>query len=752
MNTPHAPGLSRRSFLKFSALAGGGLLLGLYSKSSLLNAAEVGRPTPATLGDFSPNLFVRISPDGTVTIICHKPEVGQGISTALPMLVAEELDADWTRVKIDNTQFNPAFGNQRAGGSNSTPTSYTPMRQMGATARAMLITAAAQTWGVPATECTTANGFVVHAASNRRADFGSLVAKASTVPVPAANTVALKDPKDFKLVGTRVSGFQNEQIVTGQRLFGIDQKTPGMLHAVYVKCPVFGGKVVSANLDQILALPGVKQAFVLEGTSELNGLMPGVAIVANSTWEAFSARKQLRVTWNEGRHANDSTDEFNRKAAELGAKMSGGTDIRRDGDAAAALAGAAKVVEAAYYYPFLSHATLEPQNTLAHVQGDRAELWSPTRAPNDAVAIVSRILGIPQANITLHIARSGGAFGRRADADFVIEAAAISQKAGVPIKLTWTREQDLQHDHYRQAGHHFFKAGLDAAGKVVAWQNHFVTYGRRTPGRDGGTTLNTGSGGALAATEFPAGLVPNFHTVQSIIECSVPVGPWRAPGANGVAYAMQGFIDELAVAAGADPLKFRLDLINSPAVASADTKADPRGAFSPARARGVLQLAAEKAGWGKKFPKGQGAGIAFHYCFGGYIAYVAEVTVSRGGDVTVDRIVAAADVGRQIVNLSGAEAQIEGAIIDGMSTSLYQEATLEKGRMTKNMFDQYPVLRIPEAPKKIEIHFLCSDNNPTGLGEPPFAPVPPVLANAIFAATGKRLRQMPWTKSDLSWA
>jgi len=751
MNTSHHPGLSRRSFLKLSALAGGGLLLGF--RPDRLDAAGIARPTAATLGDFEPNLFVRISRDGTVSIICHKPEVGQGISTALPMLVAEELDADWSRVKIDASQYNPAFGNQRAGGSNSTPTSYTPMRQMGATARAMLVTAAAETWGVSAAECTTANSFVLHAASGRRADYGSLVARAITLPVPAADSITLKNPKDFKLVGTRVGGFQNQQIVTGQPLFGIDQKVPGMLHAVYVKCPVFGGTVKSANLEQIRGRPGVRHAFVLAGTSELNGLMPGVAIVADSTWEAFSARRLLRVEWDEGKHASDSTAEFERQAAEIGAKMEGGTVIRRDGDVAAALAGAAKVVEAGYHYPFLAHATLEPQNTLAHVQGDRAEIWSPTRAPNDGVALVARILGIPAANITLHIARSGGAFGRRADADFMIEAAAISQQAGVPVKLTWTREQDLQHDHYRQAGHHFFKAGLDASGKLIAWQNHFVTYARRIPGRDGGTTLHTGSGGNLDAVQFPAGFVPNYHTIQSAMECSIPVGPWRAPGANGIAYPMQGFIDELAVAAGIDPLKFRLDLLDSPITpAAAPANNDPRGPFNAARARGVLELAAAKAGWGKALPRGQGAGIAFHFAFGGYVAFVAEVTVSRAGDLKVDRIVAAVDVGRQIVNLSGAEAQVEGSVMDAMSAALHQEAVLENGRMVKATFEQYPLLRMHEIPAKIEIHFLRSDNHPTGVGEPPYPPILPALANAIFAATGRRLRRTPWPRSELSWA
>lgn len=760
MNAVTKPGLDRRSFLRISALAGGGLLLGYTFKSGVLNAAEVGQPTAATLGDFAPNAFIRISPSGAVTIIAARPEMGQGIRTSLPMVVAEELDVDWASVTIEAAMFDSIYGGQSAGGSTSTPQSYAPMRQMGATARAMLVEAAAQTWGVPAAECTTAAGSVLHAASGRKATYGSLVAKAATLPVPAANTVTLKDPKDFKIVGQRVGGYQNADVVSGKALFGIDQKLPGMLYAVYEKCPVFGGKVVSANLDKIKTLPGVKQAFIIEGTANLTGLMPGVAILADSTWSAFSARKQLAVTWDEGPHANDSTAEFNKKAAEIGSKMEGGANIRTVGDTAAALAGAAKVVEAVYSYPFISHTNLEPQNTLAHVQGDRVEVWSPTQNPGAGAGLITSALGIPAANIKLHITRSGGGFGRRLSGDYMVEAAAISQKAGVPVKLTWDRTDDLQHDHFRPGGHHFLKAGLDASGKVVAWQSHSVTYGVMGAGRGGGApTLQAGSGGSLDGNQFPVGAIPNYAAVQTIMECNIPMGPWRAPGNCAFAYVMQGFVDELAVAAGKDPYQFRLDLLDAyPAPAPAAAPAaggrggGGGGGFNVSRARGVMQLAAEKAGWGKKFAKGQGAGIAFHFSHQGYVAFVAEVTVSRTGALKVDRVVAAVDIGRQIVNPSGAENQIQGCIIDGLGTAMYQELTLEKGRMVQSNLAEYPMIRMPQAPAKIEIHFLASDNNPTGLGEPAFPPVAPAIGNAIFAASGKRLRQMPWSKAGLRWA
>jgi isoquinoline 1-oxidoreductase beta subunit len=751
-------GIDRRSFLKFSAFAGGGLVLGYYFKGGDLAAAEVGQPTAGTMGDFAPNPFVRISPSGAVTIIAARPEMGQGIRTSLPMVVAEELDVDWATVKIEAAMFDSVYGGQSAGGSTSTPQSYAPMRQMGATARAMLVAAAADTWGVPASECTTASGTVIHAASNRRATYGSLVAKAATMPVPAAATLTLKDPKDFKIIGQRHPGYQNADVVSGKALFGIDQKVPGMLYAVYEKCPVFGGKVVSANLDKIKTLPGVKQAFVIDGTANLTGLMPGVAILADSTWAAFSARKQLEVKWDEGPRAADSTGEFNRKAAEIGAKMEGGANVRNEGDAAAAMAGAAKVVEAAYSYPFISHTNLEPQNTLAHVQGDRAEIWSPTQNPGAGTGLITSILGIPAANIKLHITRSGGGFGRRLSGDYMVEAAAISQKAGVPVKLTWTREDDLQHDHFRPGGHHFLKAGLDASGKIVAWQNHAVTYGVMAQGR-GGMAVQPGSGGALGAGQFPDAVVPNFHLMQTVMECGIPMGPWRAPGNCAFGFVLQGFVDELAVAAGKDPYQFRLDLLNAypaPPAPGAAPAGGGRGGgggggFNASRARGVLQLAAEKAGWGRKFPKGQGAGIAFHFSHQGYVAFVAEVTVSRTGALKVDRVVAAVDVGRQIVNPSGAENQIEGSIIDGLGVAMYQELTLEKGRMVKGSLAEYPMIRMPQAPAKIEIHFLRSDNNPTGLGEPALPPIAPAIGNAIFAATGKRLRAFPWSKTDLSW-
>jgi isoquinoline 1-oxidoreductase beta subunit len=748
MNTEKSPSvLDRRSFLKLTAAGSGGLILALYLRSDGTVRASDSNAAAGPEGDFAPNLFVRIGQDGTVTIVAHKPEMGQGIRTALPMVLAEELDVAWESVRIEAALYDQAYGSQSAGGSRSTPTSYDPMRRLGATARAMLVEAAAQTWGVRAAELTTESGTVIHAASGRRAGYGELVARASTLPVPDANTIALKNPRDFRIIGTRQTGYQNPQVVTGQPLFGVDQKIPGMRYAVYQKSPVFGGRVRSANLEEIRRLPGVRDAFVLEGTDNLTGLMPGVAIVADSTWAAFSARRQLQVTWDEGAHASDNSAEFDRRAREIGARNTGEQNVRTEGDVDAALASAARTVEATYSYPFISHTNLEPQNCTAWVQGDRVEIWAPTQNPGAGAGLITSALGIPAANIKITITRSGGGFGRRLSGDYMVEAAAISERAGVPIKLTWDRTDDLQHDHFRPGGYHFLKGGVDASGRLVAWHNHFVTFA--VNGRPG-------SGGSLDAGQFPARFVPHYRTVQSAIDCSIPMGPWRAPGNCAFGFVMQGFIDELAHVAGRDPYQFRLELLGD-----RDMVSDPPGAgrggrggggYDASRARGVMTLAAERAGWGRQLPRGQGQGIAFHFSHQGYVAQVAEVTVSRSGELRVDRVVCAADVGRQIVNLSGAENQVEGSIVDGLGTALYQDLTLENGRIVQANLDAYPMIRMPMAPVRIETHFLTSDNDPTGLGEPVIPPVAAAVANAIFAATGKRLREFPFSKTDLSWS
>lgn len=744
MHAPSSP--SRRRFLRTGA-TGGALLIGMSSGGALAALKD------AAQADFMPNAFIRIARDGSVTLTSKQPEIGQGIKTSLPMVIAEELDVDWKRVRIVQGDLNPAaYGGQGAGGSTSTPNNYENFRRLGAAARAMLVQAAAQGWGVAPGECTTEGGAVLHAPSKRRIAYGALVDSAARLPVPDAASVTLKDPASFRLLGTRVGGVDNGAIVVGKPLFGIDVQLPGMLHAVYAKCPVFGGKPLKANLDAVRALPGVKDAFIIDGTANLNGLRPGVAIVATSTWAAIRARRALEVTWDEGVGATHSWAGFTAQAQQAAAKPGTGV-MRSDGDVDKALAGAARTVEAAYSYPFISHASMEPQNCTAWSKPDGSlELWAPTQNPGAGQALVTSTFGIPKEKITLHIIRSGGGFGRRLSSDFIVEATAIAQrlKTSAPVKLTWTREDDLQHDHFRPGGFHFLRGGVDAQGKAVAWHNHFVTFANRVE-RDGQSILQPGSGGNLSGDEFPGRWLENCKLEQTALECRVPMGPWRAPGSCVFAWVFHSFIDELAHAAGRDPLAFRLELLGDKEVmAGTGERGQP---YAVARMRAVLQTAAEKAGWGKKtFARGQGQGIAFHFSHRGYVAQVAEVTVSKDGKVKVDRVVVATDIGPQIVNLSGAENQVEGSVIDGMSTLMFPALDIENGRIVQSNFHDYPLLRIGDAPGRIEMHFVKSDHPVTGLGEPALPPLAPAVCNAIFAATGKRVRELPLSKTDLSWS
>jgi len=712
--------MKRREFLKTGAAIGGGLLLNLYVPDWAPARAAQSTTQPVVL-----NAFVHIGSDDLVTVISNHSEMGQGIYTSLPMLIAEELEADWSKIRVQAAPVAAAYnhtvyGIQMTGGSTTTNSEYDRFRKMGAMARVMLISAAAQSWGVDTQSCHAEKGFVVHAASGRRASFGNLAKAAAKLEPP--KDVALKDPKDFTIIGKSMQRLDTPSKTNGTAQFGLDVYIPGMLTAVVARSPVFGGKVSSFNGDKAKAVPGVVN--VLEVPS-------GIAVIANGFWPAKLGREKLDIVWDEGPGGQISTVGMREKYAAL--SKNPGTVARKVGDPATALAGAAKTITAEYEVPYLSHSMMEPLNTVVDLHDDHCEIWTGTQFQTGDRAAAAAVAGLKPEQVDLHTTLLGGGFGRRANpaSDFVSEAVHVAKVARAPVKVVWTREDDIRGGWYRPMWYDHFAAGLDASGNPVAWTHTIVGQSIFDGTMFAGFGIKDGID--AASVEGAADIIygiPNIQVDLHSPKNEVPVQWWRSVGHSHTGFSVEAFFDEVAHAAGKDPYQLRRALL-----------------ANQLRMLAVLDLAAEKAHWGGPLPRGHGRGVATHFSFDSYVAQVAEVSVEKDGRVRVHRIVAAVDCGRT-VNPDTVKAQLEGGIIFGLTAALKTEITLDKGRVQQGNFNDYPMVRMFESPE-IEVYIVPSTEKPTGVGEPGVPPVAPAVANAIFAATGKRVRRLPIKPEDL---
>jgi len=737
------PLISRRKFLGASAATGAALVVAFYWPASDA-AADSGSAS------FAPNAFLRIDGDGKVTLWAPRSEMGQGVRTSLPMILAEELDADWRRVRVEQADLDPGkYGEQGTGGSLSVRTSWDPLRKAGAAARDMLLSAAATGWGVEKSTCRSEKGEVLHPVSGRRIGYGALAAAAAKLPVP--KDVPLKSERDYHLVGTTPHRTDVPMKVNGSAVFGMDVQLPGMLYAVIERCPVFGGAVKGFNAGEVKALPGVRHVVELPrvelmvpfegkpgGAGHLNYFAGGVAVVADSTWAAMRARRALKAEWDEGPAAAESSEELHRRLVELAGRP--GQVMRKDGDFDKAYAAAASRIEAQYEVPLLAHATMEPMNSTAWVTPTGCEVWSPIQMPAGGAASIAHALGISSNDVRMHITLLGGGFGRRLNQDYAVEAALVSKAVGAPVKVTWTREDDMRHDYYRPASVHAFAAGLNADGIPIAWRHHVVSPSIGTFYQ--GTGISAGEASELNSSDFPAWFIPHFRLEWSLAESRIPRGWWRSVENSSNFFAIGSFFDELAAAARKDPIALWLELLGPPRKFT-----DRRSTIDVARRRAVVEQAAARSGWGKPLPPGRGRGFGAYSGYGSHVAHVAEVSVEPPGGLRIHRIVSAVDCGVAI-NPDGVQAQIESAIAYALSAVLTGEITVEGGRVQQSNFHDYTVLRIHEAPE-VEVHVLPSSEPPGGCGELGVPPVAPAVANAIFAATARRVRRLPLSAAGL---
>jgi isoquinoline 1-oxidoreductase beta subunit len=741
---------SRRAFLRVSAAAGGGLVVALHVPWETGFAASLAADPDAS--DALPlGAFVTVHRDGTVTILSKNPEIGQGVRTSLPMIVAEELGVSWDRVRVEQAPYDPErFGPQYAGGSTGVTTNWERLRVAGAAARELLVRAAARRWGVDPSECSVSDGVVWHGSpadgavpGSRELPFGELVDEAASLEAPDPATLRLRDPAEFRLVGTSRSDVDLADIVTGKVVYGLDHRVEGMLRAVVERAPTFGGRVLRIDEGEALRVPGVRRVLVMDPLENPAWMKGGVAVVADSTWAALRGRAALQVEWTPGPHAGESSEslraQFDRRTRD------GGEVVHETGDVDAALAAAATRLDAVYEVPFLYHATMEPMNCVAHARDDACEIWAPTQVPGLCVALAAAATGLPREAITVHMLRAGGGFGRRLMADYAAEAAYLSKAVGAPVQVVSTREDDMRHGYYRPAGLYRMRAGLDPAGALVAWQADVSTTSRHAYRGEPETAAET----EVFADALPGAAAPNFRLTYAAAETSVPTGALRGPGKNASTFVDQCFLDEIAAAAGKDPVEIRREMFDPPRELPYRDHGGPT--FHTGRLRAVLDLAVARSGWGGPLspPRGnrpdrgsrRGRGVSAHMMFGAYVAHVADVTVAEDGRIRVDRVVCAVDCGI-VVNPQGARAQVEGGILHGLSAALHGEITVKSGGVVQGNFDTYPLLRLDEAPE-IETWFVESREPPSGLGEMAFPGIMPAVANAVSAATGRRVRRLP---------
>jgi isoquinoline 1-oxidoreductase beta subunit len=712
--------VSRRDFLKTGATTAAGLTIAFYIPSRLsamtLGDAADGAGNAAA---FAPNGWVHIGTDGLVTITVDKSEMGQGVYTSLPMLVAEELEVDLASVRIGAPPENPAGWSRRmgTGGSSSVRSSYEMLRKAGATGREMLVAAAAQQWRVHPSTCRAEHGAVIHTPSKRKLTYGQLASRAATLPVP--HDPPLKDPKDFRLLGHPVARVDTPAKVNGSAQFGIDVRVPGMLYASIERSPAFGGTIKRLNDSRAKAMPGVRHVVRLSGVESARS-ENSVAVVADSYWQAFKARGALEIEWDGGAAASLDSEGISARLAQLAEKP--GVQARTEGDASAALAGAARTITAEYEVPYLAHATMEPMNCTAHVRADGCDVWAPTQGPSGTQRVAAEITGLPAEKVRVHTTYLGGGFGRRSETDFVAEAVRLSKEIGAPVQVIDTREDDVRHDFYRPTTFNRFAAAFDASGNPVAWTHRIV--GTSISLSKGHRPRNGIDGSLVEGAANVPYEIPNILVDQTIADIPVPLGYWRSVGSSHNAFVTESFFDEVAHAAGKDPYELRRALL----------KNHPRHL-------GVLDLAAKKAGWGTPLPTGRHRGIAVAEAFGSYVAEVVEISIARDGKPRVHRVVCAVDCG-PIVNPDTIEAQMQGGIVYGLSAALYGEITIEGGGVKQGNFDSYPVVRMNEMPA-IEVYIVPSTEKQGGIGEPGVPPIAPAVCNAILAATGKPVRRLP---------